>query len=79
MFGYSLELIITLVGLVFGVGLFFLSSHRAGLPRDDMRPRVLPWRLFIVLSAFWTLLMLVHLVNIFGIETGPDKSPFMRF
>ena len=59
--------------------MFFYASHVAGLPRDDMKPRLLPWRLFIILSAFWCILMLVHLANLGGLETGPDKSPFMRF
>ena len=75
----TLDMGLTLFGLACGVGLFVLSSHRAGLPRDDLKPKLLPWRLFIVLAAFWTVLMLVHLVNILGVETGPENSPFMRF
>ena len=70
----SVDLLLTLVGLCLGVAACVYSSHRAGLPRDDMRPKRLPWQFFIVLSGFATFLMLVHLVNILGYETGPGKG-----
>lgn len=75
----SSEFVLTALGVVFGVVMFFLSSHRAGKPYDEMKPKRVPWGFLIVLSAFWTVLMLVHLANLWGLETGPDKSPFMRF
>lgn len=73
-----LDWTLTLIGLAAGVGFGAYASHIAGLPHDDMKPRRLPWRLFIILSAFFVVILLVHLANLVGIETGPDKSPFMR-
>lgn len=44
-----------------------------------MKPRRLPWRFIMILSGFLVVVTLVHLVNLLGVETGPDKSPFGRF
>jgi len=32
-----------------------------------------------ILSAFCVVISLVHIANLLGVETGPDKSPFGRF
>lgn len=73
------EFILTAFGVLAGIAMFFVASQRAGKPFDEMKPKRMPWGLMIVLSAFWTVIMIVHLANLWGLETGPDKSPFMRF
>jgi hypothetical protein len=74
----SLDWILTLAGLAAGVGLFILASWQAERPNDRLDPRLIPWRFVIILAGFWTLIMVVHMFNLGGLETGPDKSPFMR-
>ena len=75
----SIDLVLSLIGLVLAISFAVFSSHRAGLPRDDMRPKRLPWRFFVILGGFVGVLFFVHLVNIFGYETGPGQGLFGRF
>ena len=73
------SLIWTGIGLLAGVAVIFLANWQSGRPpRDDLKVRFIPWRIVMIVAAFWCLLMVVHAFNVFGIETGPDKSPFMR-
>ncbi len=66
-------------GLTIAAGLAFaalaaFASWRAGRPWDDARPPLLPWRFIIILSVFALLLALVHLLNLFGVETGRENT-----
>ncbi len=72
------SLILTLTGLACGVALAVFANWRAGRPRDDLKPKMLPWTFIMILAAFWSLLMVVHLINLGGVETGPEHSPFGR-
>ena len=74
-----LDIILTLSGLVGMLVLGLVANWRAGLPWNDLKPRRVPWRLVLILAAFGFVILLVHLVNLAGLETGPDKSPFGRF
>ncbi len=76
---HTLDWALTLTGLILSIGLFVLANLRAGRPADPLRPRWIPWKLMIVLSAFFIVLAIVHIANLLGVETGPDKSPFGRF
>tara|TARA_X000000950_G_scaffold243510_2_gene298867 strand:+ start:212187 stop:212420 length:234 start_codon:yes stop_codon:yes gene_type:complete len=70
----SAEFILTLIGFLAGIAFCVFASHRAGKPYDDMKPKRLPWHLIMVLAAFFAVIMLVHMINIFGYETGPENS-----
>ena len=70
----SLDMILTLCGMALGVAGFFFCSHRANLPRDDLKPKRMPWVLFMLTCAFATVIMGVHLINVFGFETGQEHS-----
>lgn len=70
----SLDLILTLAGIVTGVAFAVFCSWRAGRPRDDLKPKMLPWQFLMILSAFVTMMLLVHLINVLGYETGPGKG-----
>lgn len=73
-----LDWILTLGGLVAFAVLAVVANWRAGLPWDDAKPRVLPWRLILIFSGFVCVVLLVHLVNLAGVQTGPEQSPFGR-
>ena len=69
----------TAVGLITMLGLCVLANWRASRPWDDMHPRRVPWRLVLIFSGFGAFLFLVNAVNLLGVETGPENSPFGRF
>jgi uncharacterized protein YneF (UPF0154 family) len=66
----SNDLLGTLVGLAacIFIGIFAFRRHFA--KHDKLKPRMVPW-IIISLGAIATgFMLLVHLVNILGIETG---------
>ena len=60
----------TLVILALAVGLYAYGSWRAAKPADPLNPRLIPWRPVILVAGVVGLLMLVHLVNLIGFDTG---------
>lgn len=74
-----LDWILTLCALLGFAVLGIVANWRAGLPWNDAKPRIVPWRFVIILSGFATVVLLVHLVNLAGVQTGPKNSPFGRF
>ncbi len=69
---------LTLLALGAGIVLTLFANWKAGQPWDDMKPKVIPWRIVMIFSMFAVILALVHLANLSGIETGPEHSPFRR-
>ena len=65
-----MSLTATLAVLVLAVLLFFYGSWRSAQPADPLKPRLIPWRPILMVSGVVALLMLAHLVNLFGFETG---------
>jgi len=59
--------------------LIVFANWKAGQPWDDLKPPRVPWRFVMILSMFVLVLAAVHLANLFGVETGPENSPFGRF
>jgi hypothetical protein len=62
---------VTLASAAVGLGLTVLFGWRGAKPPDLRRgPRMVPWRFLMLLAALWVVLMVVHLVNLMGVETG---------
>jgi hypothetical protein len=65
--GLALTVGLALVGLA----VVALSAWRHGRPPEPAKgPRMIPWMLVLLAAATWTLVMVVHLVNLFGLHTG---------
>jgi hypothetical protein len=53
------------------VALAVFCGWRGARPPDPRRgPRLVPWRVLMMLSACGALLFVVHLVNLLGVQTG---------
>lgn len=65
-----MNLTVTLILLGVFVALFGYGSWVSAKPADPLKPRLIPWRPVIIASGVGGILMLVHIVNLFGIQTG---------
>ncbi|MDR3512929.1 MAG: hypothetical protein P4L73_14935 [Caulobacteraceae bacterium] len=65
-----MSLIITLVLLAATLALTGLFGWLGARPKVPGRPRMAPWQFLMMLSASFALLMAVHLLNLFGLQTG---------
>ncbi|MAK62886.1 MAG: hypothetical protein CMK09_18105 [Ponticaulis sp.] len=74
----SVHLGLSVLAILLAIGFAVFCSYRAGLPRDDLKPKRLPWTFLMILSGFLAFILLVHLFNVLGFETGPENSIFGR-
>jgi amino acid transporter len=65
-----MDLTLTIAIFAAAAALFAFGSWRSAQPADPLKPRLVPWRLVVILSGVVGILMLAHVVNLFGIETG---------
>jgi hypothetical protein len=65
-----MNLPVTLALLVLGAALAGLCGWLGARPRPPHQPRMVPWQFLMMLAAAWTLLMVVHLLNLLGAHTG---------
>ena len=69
---------ISLAAAFIGLGIF--SHSKLGTVREkDQRPHQVPWGLVMVGCVFGLFLVVVHVLNLVGVETGPENSMFGRF
>ncbi len=60
--------------LVAGAIVLALSAWRHGRPHDPVRgPRMVPWAIIMLIAATWCLVMLVHIINLLGVQTGGGR------
>lgn len=69
-----LHWIITGVAFLVCLGFALFANWKASRPWDDAKPRVMPWRLIMILSVFAAFLALVHALNLAGFQTGPEHA-----
>lgn len=66
----DLKLTLALAAACLALAVF--AGWRGARPPNPLRgPRLAPWRMIMMLAACATLVMLVHLVNLLGVKTGP--------
>ena len=57
----------------------YAQSKMGTVRKKDQRPHQVPWGLVMLGCVFGVFLIVVHLLNIIGVETGPENSMFGRF
>jgi hypothetical protein len=65
----------TLIALTIGLCGFGFSSWRASRPAEFGKVRLIPWTTLSIICAVVALFMLVHAVNLAGIQTGKTSAP----
>jgi hypothetical protein len=70
----TLDLVITIGLLAMSTGVFLYGRSVAARPVDLARVRMLPWNAILIGLAFIMLILLVHLVNLLGVQTGRPVS-----
>lgn len=69
---------LSLAGVFIALGIH-AQSKIGTFRKKDQRPHQVPWGLVMVGCVFGIFLVVVHLMNIIGVETGPENSIFGRF
>jgi amino acid transporter len=64
------------LALGFGALAAFCGWRGARPPNVIKGPRIIPWRMLMLLSAVGCIMMLVHLVNLAGVPTGNHQGQF---
>ena len=50
------------------------ANMRMGKPRKDGRPNQVPWGFVMMFSGFVIFVAFIHIMNMGGLETGPEHS-----
>ncbi len=66
----------TLIALTVAFGIFAFGAWRDSRPREPGNPHLFSWKPVYMISLVVGILMLVHLANLFGIETGKGRGRF---
>lgn len=75
-----LDWIISLGLAVLFIALGIFAHSKLGTVRKkDQRPHQVPWGLVMVGSVFAVFLIVVHLMNLVGVDTGPENGFLGRF
>jgi len=56
--------------------LFVFAAWRSGRPADPARVRMIPWMMIVIICGAVFMLLLAHVFNLFGIETGGGLRRF---
>ena len=67
---------ITLALLAVTAAITALCGWLGARPKIPGKTQMVPWQFLMMLSAAFTLLMLVHLLNLFGAHTGGSQQAF---
>ena len=70
----QMELSLTLAAGAVLLALTLFAGWKGARPPDLRRgPRLVPYRFVMLLGAAGLIVILVHLVNLMGVSTGPDR------
>jgi len=71
-----MTLFTTLTVLVLAAAVFALGVWRDSIPREPGNPTLFSWKPVYMLALVVGILMLVHIANMFGFETGKGRGRF---
>ena len=72
--GRTMSLTLTLILAAAFLTLAGLAAWRGAQPSNPLKgPRMMPWRLIMLTAAALAMLMIVHLVNLMGVNTGRSR------
>lgn len=67
---YSTDLQLSLLALFICAVIAVISFQRHFAKHDKLKPRMVPWMLIFLACIATGMMVLVHLVNLMGFETG---------
>lgn len=67
---FSTDLKFSLLGLLFCAALGAIAFKRHFAKHDKLKPRMVPWMLIFLACVSSGVMIVVHLVNLMGFETG---------
>ncbi len=76
MFDWIISLSLAVFFIGFGI---FAQSKLGTVRKKDQRPHQVPWGLVMIGCVFGIFMVVVHLMNLIGVDTGPEHSMFGRF
>jgi len=67
----TLPLTLALLGI--GAVLTALFGWLGARPKQIGKPQMVPWQILMMIAAAWCLMMVVHILNLFGAHTGGQQ------
>lgn len=67
---------LTLIILALAIAVFVFGAWRDSRPREPGNPSLFSWKPVYAIALVIVILMLVHLANMFGIDTGRGRGRF---
>ena len=64
------NILYTLLGLIACLSLGILSYHLHTREHNKLQPRMVPWIIIAMACVATSFMLIVHLMNLFGLETG---------
>jgi Mn2+/Fe2+ NRAMP family transporter len=65
-----MNMTVTLALMAAGVAATVGCGWMGARPKDYLKPRVVPWQLLMLVGAVFVLVMLIHLLTLFGMNTS---------
>ncbi len=73
----DLDLIPTVAIMILALAFSAFCGWRGARPWDIRKgPRMMPWRFLMMVGVVVVILMLVHLLNISGVQTGRNQGTY---
>jgi amino acid transporter len=67
---FTPQILYTMFALAACLGFGFFSYHRHTREHNSVKPRLIPWIIIAIACLATSFMLIVHLVNLFGFETG---------